>query len=45
MFTDQNSQALKIGDRIDLTMVIKQNIYYMVKSTSCFATYKNKIFN
>ena len=45
MFTDQNSQALKIGDRIDLTMVIKQNIYYMVKSSSCFATYKNKIFN
>ena len=27
-FTDQNSQPLEIGDRINLTLVIKQNIHY-----------------
>ena len=32
-FTDQNSQQLEVEDTIDLTMVIKQSIYY-----------KNKIF-
>ena len=26
-FTDQNSQPLEIEDRIDVTMVIKKNIY------------------
>ena len=33
-FTDQNSKQLEIEDRINLTMVIKESIYY-----------KNKIFN
>ena len=33
-FTDQNSKALEIEDKINLTMVIKESIYY-----------KNEIFN
>ena len=33
-FTDQNSQALEIENRINLAMVIKERIYY-----------KNEIFN
>ena len=33
-FTDQNSQPLKIEDRINLTMVIKGSVYH-----------KNEIFN
>ena len=33
-FTDQTCQPLEIEDRINLTMVVKRNIYY-----------KNEIFN
>ena len=39
-FTDQNSQALQIEDRINLTMVIKD---YVFKNT--ISSYKNEIFN